>query len=192
MGLLWVGYVFWIIQSYDMKKQFAPADAGIVLGAALWRDQPSPALKERLNLALSLYEQGVVDRLILSGGLGGLVSSITEAEGMRNYLTDRGVPEEDLLLEDKASSTYQNLYYSRGLGERENVQSYLLITHDYHAARAGDIADFLDMGDVQVAGVTSQVLSPVYHSLREILAYTKWKLDALSLWSGLRDEASMI
>lgn len=176
--IVWCGYVAWYINNHPSSfKAGMHADAGIVLGAALWSDKPSPALKERLNYAYELYKAGSVDVLILSGGHGGLSSTLSEAEGMRNYLTDKGMPEDKLLLEMESTSTYLNLMFSRRLGESNGVSSYLVITHDYHAPRAQEMAAFAGFDPVLVAGVKSRVLNQFYNDSREVLAYTKWKLD---------------
>ena len=125
------------------SNSVVPSDGGIVLGAALWNDTPSPALKERLDYAFELYEQGKVGKLILTGGLDGNGSEQTEAEGMRDYLLELGIPEDKLLLELKARSTYENLLFSKPIAEADNLDKLLIITHDYHASRSKEIAKFL-------------------------------------------------
>ncbi|RIX53592.1 YdcF family protein [Paenibacillus nanensis] len=191
-GVLWVGYMLWLINGYSAKESYPPADAGIVLGAALWNDRPSPALKERLDAALALLEDGTVKTLVLSGGHGGRSSTLSEAEGMRNYLLEKGAPEDKLLLETKATSTFQNLVYSRDLAEEQGLRTFLVITHDYHASRAGEIANYAKIETVGVAGVKSRVLNEFYNDSREVLAYTKWKLDWLTMTLGLRSPDSML
>ncbi|MHA6484004.1 YdcF family protein [Paenibacillus sp. strain BS8-2] len=176
--LIWCGYVAWLINHHTSSfKAGMHADAGIILGAALWNDRPSPALKERLDYALQLYEDGAVDVLILSGGHGGLSSTLSEAEGMRNYLMDKGLPEDKLLLENKSTSTYQNLLFSMELGGASGVESFLVITHDYHATRAQEIAAYVGYDPVMVTGVRSRVLNRFFNDTREVLAYSKWKLE---------------
>ncbi|WP_168122675.1 YdcF family protein [Paenibacillus sp. HB172176] len=184
--LVWCGYMLWLIQDYKAMNVYPHADAGIVLGAALWNDEPSPALRERLDYAIALYEQGAFDKLILSGGHGGLISQLTEAEGMKAYLVSRGIPENALLLENEAKDTYQNLLFSSKIAMAEDLHSFIIITHKYHAERAGEMASYIGLESFEVAGVKSKVLNPYYHHTREILALTKWKLDYLLLWSGIR------
>ncbi|MBH5317796.1 YdcF family protein [Paenibacillus sp. GSMTC-2017] len=185
-GIFWCGYLYWVMNNYSAKDTYPKADAGIVLGAALWGDTPSPALKERLDFAIVLLENGTVKSLILTGGVGGRSSTLSEAEGMRNYLLLKGVAEDKLLLEKKASSTYQNIVFSRNIGESKGIKSYLIITHDYHAARANEIATFAGLETKGVAGVQSRVLNEFYNDTREVLAFTKWKLDWLTFTLGLR------
>lgn len=192
IGVLWSGYMLWLINGYSAKETYPAADAGIVLGAALWNDRPSPALRERLDYARTLLENGTVKTLILSGGHGGRASTLSEAEGMRNYLTEKGVPEDKLLLETQSTSTYQNLVFSGMLAEENGLVTYLVITHDYHAARAGEIAEYANLDLVGVAGMKSRVLNEFYNKSREVLAFTKWKLDWLTLSAGLRSPDSLL
>lgn len=184
-GVFWCGYMLYLINGYTISKSLPSADAGIVLGAALWNDKPSPALKERLDYAFELYEQGKVEKLILTGGLDGNGSKLTEAEGMRDYLLALGVPKDKLLLELKARSTYENLLYSKPIAEAYDLDSFLIITHDYHASRSGDIADFLGYDEFQTAAFTTEVLNPLKYQSREVLAYTKWLMDKLLLFTGV-------
>lgn len=178
-GVFWCGYLLWLINGFPTDKHLDKADAGIVLGAALWNDVPSPALKERLEFAYRLYENGTVDKLILSGGLDGNGSIKTEAEGMRDYLIAKGVSADKLLLENKATSTYENMLFSKTVAEQNKLSKLIVITHDYHAARAEEVAKHLGFEQTEVAATKSKVLNPVYNESREVLAFTKWKLDSL-------------
>ncbi|CAM4285814.1 YdcF family protein [Paenibacillus alkaliterrae] len=191
-GVFWCGYLLWLINGYDTSKPLLKADAGIVLGAALWNDVPSPALKERLDFALHLYEVGIVDKLILSGGLGANGSTKTEAAGMRDYLVMKGISADKLLLESDATSTYENLRFSQKIANEKKLSKLVVITHDYHAARAKEVAKQLDFEHFQIAATKSKVLNPVYNESREVLAFTKWKLDRLLLSLGIRSSDTML
>ncbi|WP_337101428.1 YdcF family protein [Paenibacillus sp. YIM B09110] len=189
--VLWCGYLLWLINNH-VNDNLAEADAGIVLGAAMWGNAPSPALRERLEYAYSLYEEGKVDFLILSGGHDANGAVKSEAEGMRDYLLAKGITSDKLLLEDKSHSTYENLRNSQAIANDHNYSSFIIITHDYHAARAASIAKHLKFADAQVAGTKSEVLNPVYNESREVLAFTKWKLDSILLLFGFRSPDPML
>lgn len=146
---------------------------GIVLGAALWNNQPSPALAERLDQAIDLYKKGQIDYLILSGGLGN--DQITEAQGMKNYLTQRGLPSNRLILEDQSSNTKENLLHSEQIIRKNKWGEVYLITHDYHMHRA---LAYAKRAGIQAAPapVHSSVLWMPYHKTRECLALIKLKM----------------
>lgn len=182
--LCWCLFAYYMIV-FNEQQPLMKADAGIILGAALWNDQPSPALKERLNYAIKLYEENYVDYLILSGGKPENRRGLTEAEGMKAYLLEAGVPEDRLLLESHSRDTYENLLYSKRVADKYGIHSVMIITHHYHTKRAEDIARYVDFKYVQTAGFDTEVLNESYHYTREMLAYTKWQLNKLFIPLGM-------
>ncbi|MDF2722890.1 MAG: hypothetical protein K0Q59_2565 [Paenibacillus sp.] len=173
-GAGWVGYVQWLIHATQDRTTSEHRTAAIVLGAALWNDRPSPGLRERLDTAYQLYAAKQVDHLIVSGGLDANGATITEAEGMKRYLVERGVPDEAIVEERKATSTYENLLYSKAIMDSQGWTKPIIVTHQFHGARAADIARFVGLEDAAVALTDSQVLWMPWHNIRETLAYTKW------------------
>ncbi|MCM3271617.1 YdcF family protein [Paenibacillus elgii] len=185
VALLWVGFIQWRIAALPDEK-LAPHDVGIVLGAALWQTTPSPALKERLDRAVELYQAGVIPRIIVSGGYDRADSLLTEAEGMRNYLVDKGVPSESIYLENEARSTLQNMLFSQTIMREHGWTSAVIVTHRYHAVRALDMARFLGYASPSVSPMESSVLSMAWHKGRETLALTKWQWDKMRAAFGYR------
>lgn len=188
-GLLWIVFCLYQIGSVDRNPAVSryaqePADAGIVLGASMWGDMPSPGLQERLNHALADYREGKFAKIILTGGLDKPEYKYTEAEGMAIFLIARGVPEEALLLENEARSTYENLLFSQQIMEEHGLKSAVIITHNYHGNRAYEIAKMLNYDQPGLSLTETKVLKPNQTVLREILAYTKWKLDQIRLVLG--------
>lgn len=167
-----VGYFYLTISDYDDVPTNAPqADAGVILGAALWDGKPSPALLERLDAAVKLYKDKKVEYLIVSGGLER--EGVTEASVMKEYLVKNDVPQERILLEDKSTNTKQNLRYTKKLLEGTDLHSITIITHDYHMTRALQYAEQVGLKSPLVAPVHSKVLFMPYHKTRESLALIK-------------------
>lgn len=176
IGILWGIYVQWLIHYAEKTYSSDTRDAGIVLGAALWDDRPSPALRERLDLAVKLYQDRYFSRVIVTGGLDENGSTIPEARGMAAYLMRQGIPESDIFIEPVARSTYENLKYTRDIMDNNGWSSAYIITHTYHGARALDIAEYLGYDSPAVALTDSKVMWMPWHKMRETLAFTKWKL----------------
>jgi uncharacterized SAM-binding protein YcdF (DUF218 family) len=174
---VWFIYAWQLIDRTIQEARPRHADVGIVLGAAIWGERPSPSLRERLDQALQLYRDGYVRYLLVTGGLGE-GKTVTEAEVMQAYLLEQGVPEEAILLEDKATSTYENLLYSQEVMETYDLQTALLISHDFHLARAIDIAEDLEL-QASPIGTKSRVLSESYYKVREVLALAHWQVARL-------------
>ncbi|MGN7471060.1 YdcF family protein [Brevibacillus sp. SAFN-007a] len=177
LGGIWFSYQWQRIA--QMAEQAAPrhADVGMVLGAAVWGEGPSPGLRERLEQAVRLYQDGYVSTLLVTGGLGEGKTK-TEAEVSRDYLVAHGIPAERILLENQSTSTYENLLYSQQVFDDYRMQHVLIISHDYHLARAMTMAESLGW-NASAVGVHSDVLFGPYHRGREVLALTYWEVSRL-------------
>lgn len=189
--ILWFVYILWQILTVDNTPNAEPADVGIVLGAALWKDKPSPGLKERLEEAYRVFQEGRVRMLIVSGGLDGNSSRLTEAEGMAKALIAMGVPKDRIVLENKATSTYENLLFSKRLMDEKGWKSAVIITHSYHGARSLDIAHYLGFENPIASTTPTKVMNVPWNTGRELLAYSKWVADKLLLDFGKEDPISV-
>ncbi len=181
---VWCGTLYILIVRYDGEPGRGTgvrADAGIVLGAALWNNRPSPGLKERLDLALAAYREGQFSAFIVTGGLDRNGSTLTEAQGMKQYLLEHGVPECAIVTENESTSTYENLRNAKRIMDERGWNTALILTHRFHGFRAAWIARALGYEPVQVRVVESRVLNVTYHRLREVLACTKWVVNGLLL-----------
>lgn len=138
--LLWVIPVLILLApiSFFIWMHAAPlravsADALIVLGYRCDNDQIHPLLKERLDTVLALMEQYEYRRIIVSGGA--VASKLTEAEIMKRYLMDHGVPEEKIILEDRSRNTVHNAVNSFLLMQEHGLTSCLLVSNSFHIRR---------------------------------------------------------
>ena len=113
----------------------------IVLGCAVYGETPSVMLKKRVNSAYEYLARNEGSVAILSGGQGN-GESISEAECMRRLLTEKGIDESRLYLEDKSTNTAENIANSKKILD-ENGLSYdvAIATSDYHLKRATMIAE---------------------------------------------------
>ncbi|WP_405113841.1 YdcF family protein [Paenibacillus sp. FSL K6-1217] len=180
-GLVWCGVAFNRINSAATTSPIVKADAGVILGMSMWGDEPSPGLKERLDYALKLYKAGAFSHFVVSGGLDQPDYKYTEAEGMQRYLVAHGVPDKVIYLENQSTSTYENLLFSKTVMQQKGLSSAVVITHDFHGRRALEIAHKLGYKNPQLGITESKVMSMLKYKSREILAYTKWKVQELSL-----------
>ena len=109
------------------------ADYAIILGLALENGEPAPDLLRRLSTASKYLEKYPEARLILTGGNAD-ESGQTEAAVMRDVLTQRGVPEDKLILEDQAQTTKENF---RNIAEIISAEEpVVMISSNYHMDRA--------------------------------------------------------
>lgn len=177
IGLI-TGYtLFWILTEGISEDR--PADYVIVLGAGVRGETPSRSLQERLELALQYADRYPDTLLILSGGRGP-GEAITEAEAMKRYLLGRGIPEERLLLEDRSTTTYENLLFSKSMLESRRVDpsqaTFMIVTNDFHLYRAKFLAERLGLAAHGLAAPTPPSTIPRSY-LRECVAVWKtWLL----------------
>ncbi|WP_295587386.1 YdcF family protein [uncultured Oscillibacter sp.] len=154
-----------------------PADAVIVLGAGVNGTTPSLSLATRLDAALSYLEAHPDIPVVLTGGQG-YGEDITEAACMYDYLTERGVEPERLILEESASNTSENFAFSAPLLEAAGVDiatdTVAVVTNDFHVARSRLIARKKGYGvTVGVGAPIPWAHLEVNYSLREAFAVVK-------------------
>jgi uncharacterized SAM-binding protein YcdF (DUF218 family) len=111
-------------------------DAVVVLGAAQYDGRPSPQFAARLDHALLLWQRGLADSVVVTGGKQ-IGDRFTEAESGRDYLVARGVPVAVVQVEARGSSTFASLEsVAKDLVGRRVV----LVSDPYHVLRAQLVA----------------------------------------------------
>jgi vancomycin permeability regulator SanA len=111
-----------------------PTQAIVVMGAAQYNGTPSPVLQGRLDRALELYEAGVADVVVVTGG--SQVGDITtEAATGYVYLRDRGVPDDALRLEVDGTSTWESLAATERFLNQDAIDEVVIVSDPYHSLR---------------------------------------------------------
>ena len=124
------------------KTGVKKADAGVILGAAVWGgNRPSPVLRERINKGFEIYEKKYVTKLILTGG--GSPNELTEAEVSKNELIKYGVEAKNLIVETKSNSTNEQIQFVKNKYYKKfNYQKIILISDNFHLFRATEMCKF--------------------------------------------------
>lgn len=117
------------------KRDF---DYVIIHGAGLIDgDRVSKLLADRIDKAIEIYRKDPTPPYIIPSGGKGSVEKISEAEAMKRYLVEKGIPEEHIILEDKSTTTYENLVNSKAIIDAREGRKYTaLVTSNYHVYRA--------------------------------------------------------
>lgn len=137
-GLLIFGAVEGMILSGFGAKPEPGADYVIVLGAQWRSNGPSYVLQKRLDAAVKYLLENPDAIAIVSGGKGSN-EPVSEAQGMKEYLVNRGIEESRILMEDTSTNTYENLVNSSSLLDKANDR-VVLVTNNFHIFRACGIA----------------------------------------------------
>lgn len=146
----------------------------IVLGAQVKGTQPSRALRKRLDKALAYAEEHPETVLVLSGGQGPN-EDISEAECMHAYLKATGLDEGRMVLEDRSTSTKENLVFS---DEKTGCGSGRcgILSNDFHVCRALLLAKKCGYADACGIDAPSDPVMQLHYIVRETAALTAEKL----------------
>ena len=134
----------------------------VALGCGIRKDGTvTPLLQSRLDAAIKAYEEGGRQAKIIVSGGQGADEVVPEARAMADYLLSRGIPETDVLLEAKSTTTEENLRFSRAIIEERGGAEHLTIaTSDYHCLRAAMYARRLGINANCVGGHTASFFYP--------------------------------
>jgi uncharacterized SAM-binding protein YcdF (DUF218 family) len=157
---IWLGALaHQIIQTGD-RSHAGRVDAAVVLGAAVYRDRPSPVFAERINHAVRLYRSKRVRRIIFTGGYA-YGAQAAEAQVARAYAVRRGVAPQHILTETRSHTTHENLLEARALMRKSGLKTALIVSDPLHLKRALRMA--LDLG---IASYPSATPTTRYRSVR--------------------------
>jgi uncharacterized SAM-binding protein YcdF (DUF218 family) len=110
-------------------------DAIVVMGAAQYDGVPSPLLASRLEHALDLWKQKQAPVIAVTGGKRA-GDRFTEGDTSRRWLTDRGVPAANVIVESVGHSTWESIENLAPLLNIANVHSVVVVSSSWHVQRA--------------------------------------------------------
>lgn len=148
------------------RKPYEPKTL-VVLGCRVIGRQPSMMLEERLEAAFDYLNNHQDAVAVLSGGQGA-DEEISEAECMFSYLTEHGIEANRLYIEDKSTSTKENIAYSHDIIMQQHLSDKIgIVTNEFHAYRALKIAESFGYQAAAIPAHTFIFLFPTYY-VREL------------------------
>ena len=132
LGNAWViGSTKGLIKKESEVKS-SKADCILVLGAGVHKDNsPSLMLRDRLETACRLYEEGAASKIIMSGDHGR--KDYDEVQVMKDYAIDKGIPSSDIFMDHAGFSTYESMYRAKAVFQVKNM---IVVSQIYHLYRA--------------------------------------------------------
>ena len=119
----------------------------IILGCRVRPDGTLyPLIQGRVDRAMAFADAqyaatGKRPILVPSGGKG-TDEMLSEADAMANYIRQKGVPEEGILVENRSTTTKENMRFSKELIEKRNEGDHIAFaTSSYHVCRGGILAE---------------------------------------------------
>jgi uncharacterized SAM-binding protein YcdF (DUF218 family) len=147
----------------------------IVLGCSVKGDVPSLSLIKRVDTAYDFLMKNQSSVAVLSGGQG-KDEYISEAVCMKNLLLEKGISENRLILEDKSTTTDENIAFSLKLmNDRGLPKQVAVASSEYHQLRAKMICKRYGLVAFSQSSKTKTTILPTF-LLREIFAILKEKL----------------
>jgi vancomycin permeability regulator SanA len=164
-----------LIVADGLTDRLHRADVAIVLGNTVNPDGlPSPRLKSRLDKAVELFNQGFAPNLIVSGGVGR--EGFDEAEVMKRYLIDHGVPPNRILVDSFGLTTCQTAKNSSRLMKENGWQSAIVVTQYFHVSRTKLALSRNGVYPVYSAHAQFYELRDLYSIAREVVGFYAYLL----------------
>ena len=170
IGLILVGITEFFIIKCSFGEPKEQCDYVVVLGAKVRESGPSASLWDRIYGARDYLEAHPEVIAIVSGGQGD-DEPMTEARAMYEKLVELGIDEDRIWLEEKATSTWENLNFSLDLIEEKTgirPDNIGIVSSEYHLFRASLFADACGVESVLIPAQTSRLSQKINHFMREV------------------------
>jgi uncharacterized SAM-binding protein YcdF (DUF218 family) len=159
VGLVLVAYYLvtfvevWAAAGDDDRR---PSQAIIVLGAAQYNGRPTDVFKARLDHAATLFQDGVAPVVVVTGGKQP-GDKFTEAAAGADYLAEKGVPQAQILREDKSHNSWESLAASARFLHAQGIKRVVLVSDPFHSLRIRLTAEELGFDAVTSPTQTSPI-----------------------------------
>ncbi|MFI6572774.1 YdcF family protein [Nocardia fluminea] len=163
LGFVLVAFLLYSVV-YGWVTRTDDAVAIVVHGSGLLGDRVPPLLASRLDRAVQIWRadraHGPAPLLVTSGGKGS-DEKVAESTAMAAYLIEHGVRDDEILREDRSTTTRENLLFSRELLARQGIDSrILLVTSNFHVLRTALLARSVGIDAQAVGAPTARYYLP--------------------------------
>lgn len=170
IGLILVAVTEFFIIRASFGEPKESCEYVVVLGAKVRDSGPSVSLMDRIYGARDYLESHPDVIVVVSGGQG-QDEPMTEAQAMYDELLALGIDPDRIWMEDKATSTWENLNFSLNLIEEKTgvrPEKIGIVSSEYHLFRASLFADACNVESVLIPARTSIISQRVNHFMREV------------------------
>ena len=118
----------------SVTVEYLEADCLILFGCHI-----KLLLDERISLAINILHRKKISKIIITGGVG-VHGDFNEAEYMKEKLLDNGISEEMILVENKSTTTEENIINSIKILRKNNLidnKNIVLVSNQAHLRRIG-------------------------------------------------------
>lgn len=150
-------------------KDFSKCKYAIVPGARINIDKPCDKLEDRLIAAINLYNKGIVDKIIVSGGYEKDIK-IHEADFMKNYLIKKGINAADIIKDYYGINTYSTMYRVKKYVKNDSV---IICTQKMYSGRSVYLAHKLKLNAYCIISDTRKYKKIIGPEIREYISRNK-------------------
>lgn len=150
-------------------------DYVIILGCQIRKDGTlTNLLKSRVDRAIEFSkmqkDKTGKDIIFVPSGGQGNDEVISEADAMKNYLLEKGIKEESILVENQSKNTFENIKFSKKLIQKKCKDANIVFsTTNYHVFRGGVIATNQDV-KIEGIGAKTKAYFWINAFIREFIA----------------------
>jgi vancomycin permeability regulator SanA len=156
-----------------LNDRLGKADVGLVLGSKVEFDgRPSSRLQARLDKTLELYRAGYFPTVITSGGTG--KEGYDEALVMRDYLVERGIPSDRVIVDNQGNTTFLSAKNMQRIAREQKLHSVFVVTQYFHVPRARLALERFGFATIYSAHAQMFEIRDVYSSPREFVGYLSY------------------
>lgn len=167
--LFYTSMIWFLAKPLKISQLPQQSNVIVVFGGGVGEiGSPGKSTIERARYAAELYRDGYANFVIFSSGY---VYKYNDAENMKLIALSAGVPEENIILEQKANSTYENAKFTKEILDANNWNSILLVSSPYNMRRAALVYKKLDK-DLKIS--YTPVVNPQFY-YRYPVKKIKWE-----------------
>ena len=170
VGLLIVGVTECLIIKASFGSPEEEVPYIVVLGAKVRPDGPSVSLQNRIDAAYDYLTRYPNTIAVVSGGHGD-DEPMTEAQCMYDHLVAKGIDPGRIWMEDKATSTWENLHFTLDLIEEKTGARPVklgVVSSEYHLFRASLFTKECGVEFVGIPAHTTRLSQMINHFMREV------------------------
>lgn len=152
-----------------------PSDVAVVLGNEVEiGGKVSPRLQARLDAAINLYQQNLVNNIIVSGGNG--KSGYNEAVVMAEYLKEKGVNDTAIIQDPDGFNTMATAVNTAKIIKERNFKSVVIVSQYFHLPRC--VLAFKKAGATNYSATYPNYfeIRDIFSIVREAIAIPKYLL----------------
>ena len=162
-----------LLVAAGLRDEIHEADVAVVLGNTVNPDgTPSHRLAARLDMAVELYRRGLFKNVVVSGGVGR--EGFDEAEVMKDYLVNRGVPRASIVVDSLGVTTAATARNTAALAKLHGWSRVLVVTQYFHIPRCRLALSQAGLAPVFSAHARYFELRDVYSIFREVIGYAAY------------------